>query len=60
VAANPADLGDPATHPLHHLHAAGWQRGDAAFYEGARHAVAPTRLADVLQLIVGQFPTVAA
>jgi len=54
------DLGDPDTHPLHHLHAAGWQRGAAAFYEGARHPVHPTRLADVLRLIVRQFPTVAA
>jgi hypothetical protein len=51
------DLGDPATHPLHHLHAAGWQRGDAAFYDAARHPVAPTRLTDVLRLIVSQFPS---
>jgi hypothetical protein len=52
------DIGDPTTHPPHHLHAAGWKPLDTEHFAGARHPVKETRLADVLGLIVNSFPSV--
>jgi len=44
-------IGEPETHPLHHLHAAGWLPGATSFHEGPRFQVDEIKLADVLRLI---------
>jgi hypothetical protein len=44
-------IGEPETHPLHHLHAAGWLPNATAFHEGPRFKVDEVKLADVLRLI---------
>jgi len=44
-------IGEPETHPLYHLHAAGWLPGATSFHEGPRFQVDEIKLADVLRLI---------
>jgi hypothetical protein len=50
------DVGDPDTHPLHHLHAAGWRPDDVQLYEGVRHPVNEISFGEVLRLIRLRFP----
>ena len=49
------DLGDPATHPLHHLHSAGWQPGQKSLPSVPRFAVPEMTLDEVLTLIERDF-----
>jgi hypothetical protein len=51
------DIGQPETHPLHHLHCAGWLPGATQFQEVPRFEVNETTLAKVLRLILISFPT---
>ena len=48
-------VGDPETHPLHHLHSAGWQRGEKDWPSVPRFTVPETTLDDVLSLIARDF-----
>lgn len=52
------DLGDPETHPLHHLHSAGWRLGETQFQEVPRYEVSEMTLGKTLRLILISFPTV--
>jgi hypothetical protein len=52
------DIGDPETHPLHHLHSAGWQPGGTQFQEVPRYEVNEMTLDKTLRLILINFPTV--
>jgi hypothetical protein len=45
------DIGDPETHPLHHLHSAGWGEGATQFQDVPRYPVAEVTLLEVLRLI---------
>lgn len=45
------DTGEIETHPLYHLHAAGWLPGATSFHEGPRFKVDEIKLAEVLRLI---------
>ena len=49
------DVGDPATHPVHHLHSAGWQQGQRGLPSVPRFTVPETTLDDVLSLIARDF-----
>jgi len=52
------DIGEPETHPLYHLHAAGWLPDATSFYEGPRFEVHETTLAKVLRLIQVTYPAI--
>jgi len=52
------DLGDPETHPPHHLHSAGWLPGAMQFQEVPRYEVNEVMLDKTLRLILISFPTV--
>jgi hypothetical protein len=45
------EVGDPETHPLHHLHATGWKAGAGDLPQVPRFAVDAMTLEDVLELI---------
>jgi hypothetical protein len=53
------DKGDPATHPLYHLHSAGWLPGASDLQSVPRHRSCEVSLAEVLGLILISFPTAA-
>ena len=52
------DVGDRHTHPLYHLHSAGWLEGATKLQEGPRYEVSETTLARVLRLIPVTFPSI--
>lgn len=52
------DVGDKHTHPLYHLHSAGWLSGAVKLQEGPRYEVGETTLAKVLRLILITFPSI--
>ncbi len=52
------DIGEPDTHPLHHLHCAGWLPGATQFQTVPRFEVNETTLAKVLRLLLISFPTI--
>lgn len=43
--------GDPKTHPLHHVHAAGWQRGAAELPALPRLSTQPVTLSEVISIV---------
>lgn len=51
------EIGDPATHPLHHLHFRGWLENATSLPEVPRFAVEETTLSEVLNLIQRDFFT---
>ncbi len=51
-------VGGAATHPLHHLHSAGWLNGERQFQDVPRYEVKETTLAQVLRLLLVSFPTI--
>jgi len=52
------DVGEPQTHPLHHLHSAGWLEGATKLQSVPRYPVSEVMLEDVLHLILTSFPDV--
>lgn len=52
------DVGDRDTHPLHHLHSAGWLESAIKLQAGPRYEVNETTLAKVLHLILVTYPTI--
>jgi len=52
------DVGEPQTHPLHHLHSAGWLEGVTKLQSVPRYSVSEIMLEDVLHLILTSFPDV--
>jgi len=52
------DMGNPETHPLHHLHSAGWRPGATQFQEVPRYEVNEITLDKILRLILISFPSV--
>ena len=52
------DVGNKHTHPLYHLHSAGWLSGATKLQEGPRYEVGETTLAKVLRLILVTFPSI--
>ena len=54
------DIGDAETHPLHHLHCAGWPPDGTKFQEVPRFEVNETTLAKVLRLILISFPSIVS
>jgi hypothetical protein len=52
-------VGGAATHPLHHLHSAGWLNGERQFQDVPRYEVKETTLAQVFRLLLVSFPTIA-
>ena len=52
------DLGDPETHPLHHLHSAGWLPGAVQFQHVPRYEINEMTLDKTLRLILISFPSV--
>jgi hypothetical protein len=52
------DIGDSETHPLHHLHSAGWLPGATQFQKVPRYEVNEITLDKTLRLILISFPTV--
>ena len=51
-------VGDKQTHPLYHLHSAGWLEGTAKLQEGPRYEVSEITLAKVLRLILITFSSI--
>ena len=51
------ELGEPETHPLHHLHSAGWLSGAAPFQDVPRYEVNEMTLDKTLRLILISFPS---
>jgi len=49
------ELGDPDTHPLHHLHAFSWAEGDVKLSSIPRFSVSEITLGEVLELIKRDF-----
>jgi len=52
------DVGEPETHPLHHLHSAGWSEGATKLQDVPRYPVSEVTLEDILPLILISFPSV--
>ena len=52
------DAGEPRTHPLYHLHSAGWLEGAMGLQNAPRYPVSEVTLEDVLHLILISFPSV--
>ena len=52
------DVGDKHTHPLYHLHSAGWLSDATKLQEGPRYEVSEITLAKVLRLILITFPSI--
>jgi len=48
-------IGDPETHPLHHLHAAGWPNGATDLPSAPRFPVPEITLSEILDLIKTNF-----
>jgi hypothetical protein len=51
-------VGDVHTHPLYHLHSAGWLFGATKLQEGPRYEVSEITLAKVFRLVLVTFPSV--
>jgi len=52
------DVGEKHTHPLYHLHSAGWLAGAVKLQGGPRYEVDETTLAKPLRLILITFPSI--
>lgn len=51
-------IGEPETHPLHHLHSAGWLPKERQFQDAPRYEVKEATLAKALRLIFVSFPSI--
>lgn len=52
------DVGEPQTHPLYHLHSAGWLEGATKLQSVPRYPVSEVTLENILYLILISFPNV--
>jgi hypothetical protein len=54
------DVGDLHTHPLYHLHSAGWLEGATKLQDGPRYEVSEITLAKVLRIILVTYPSITS
>ena len=54
------DVGDPHTHPLYHLHSAGWLEGATKLQDGPRYEMSEITLVKVLRLILVTYPSITS